>query len=72
MIDSECRITPNECRELDGHEVAVATTNFYTGGNFYYYGHLQEITEQHIKIKMKIGVKIIPISEIIEIKIARR
>ena len=65
-------ITCSECSEFIGKRVAVGVTDFVQGGNFYYYGVLLEVTDEYVKIRMNIGYKQILLSEIIEIKMARR
>lgn len=63
-------IERNDCKEFLGERVGIGVANFITGGIFYYYGTLLEVTENFVKIKMKTGYKQINLADILEIKIA--
>jgi len=65
-------ITCKECNDLLGEYVGIGVKNFHTDGIFFYYGDLLEVNSDYLKIKMTIGYKQIELSEIVEIKIARR
>ena len=62
----------DECNEFVGMCVDIGTKNYNVPDRFFYYtGLLKEVNDNVLKLKTRIGYKLIPLTEIFEIRLSR-
>jgi len=62
----------DECNEFVGMCVDIGTKHYNVPDRFFYYtGLLKEVNDNVLKLKTRIGYKLIPLAEISEIRLSR-
>ena len=62
----------DECNEFVGKYVDIGTKHYNVPDRFFYYtGLLKEVNDNVLKLKTRIGYKLIPLTEIFEIRLSR-
>jgi len=65
------RFERNECIKYLNRRIGVGVRHIIDNERlFFYYGHLIEVYDCELKLKLPNGIKIIPFSEIFEIRLA--